>query len=266
MCLILFAWRAHVDFDLVVAANRDEVYARPTAPVAFWQCAPEVLAGRDLEAGGTWMGVTRGGRFAAITNFRDPSNLLAEAPSRGHLVGDYLTGAEQPGEYLHRISAGGERYNGYNLLVGDRSALWYYSNRGADPCPLTDGVYGLSNHRLDTPWPKVEIGKYRLREALDSGQHLQERLLRALADRSQAHDDELPDTGVGVALERVLSPLFIVGERYGTRASTVLTRTPDGAAELVETTFDRAKPRETRRFEIEPPLVSRAADQSADGT
>lgn len=266
MCLIVFAWRARAHLDLVVAANRDEFYARPTAPMAFWQNAPEVLAGRDLEAGGTWMGVTRNGRFAAITNFRDPSNALADGPSRGHLVADYLAGAEQPGEYLHRISASGQCYNGYNLLVGDRCALWYYSNRGADPRPLAAGVYGISNHLLDTPWPKVEIGKRRLQEALGSGEHLIGQLLRALSDHSQASDEALPDTGVGLALERTLSPLFIVGDRYGTRASTVLTMTPDGRAELAETTFDRTRPPKTRRFEIELPLEPRVVDQSAEGT
>jgi len=251
MCLILFAWRSHADFDLVVAANRDEFYARAAAPLAIWHDAPEVLAGRDLEAGGTWMGVTRNGRFAAITNYRDPANVRHGAPSRGHLVGEFLTGSEQPGAYLERIAESGHRYNGYNLLVGDRSDLWYYSNRGGTPRPLPEGVYGLSNHLLDTPWPKVETGKQRLREALElDGGQVQQRLFEVLRDRYHPSDSALPDTGVGLELERTLSPLFIVGEHYGTRASTVLTRAPDGTVELAETTFDRESPRDTRRLSI----------------
>jgi len=243
----------HPEHDLVVAANRDEFYDRPTASMAPWADAPAVLAGRDLEAGGTWMGATRSGRFAAITNFRDPTRVLPEAPSRGHLVSDFLLGAEAPAEYLARIAREGHRFNGYNLLAGDRQSLWYYSNRGVNPRPLTAGVYGLSNHLLDTSWPKVDKGKQQLGEAMVfGGESLRERLLELLSDRVEAPDENLPHTGVGMALERSLSPLFIVGERYGTRASTVLLRAPDGSALMTEATFERARRVRTRHFQFDP--------------
>jgi uncharacterized protein with NRDE domain len=167
MCLILVAWRVHPDYPLVVAANRDEFFARSTAPVAFWKDAPQVLAGRDLEAGGTWMGVTRNGRFAALTNFRDPAQNRKGVPSRGGLVADFLTGDEAPQDYLERIASLGKQCNGYNLLVSDGTELWWSSNIGGAARRLEPGVYGVSNHLLDTPWPKVGAGKTALVTALD---------------------------------------------------------------------------------------------------
>ena len=251
MCLILFAWRARRDYDLVVAANRDEFYARATAPLGFWRDSPGVLAGRDLEAGGTWMGVSRSGRFAAITNYRDPNGIVPGAPSRGQLVCDFLAGRDEPPRYLERLVGDGERYNGFNLLVGDGAELWYYSNRAAEPKSLDAGVYGLSNHVLDSPWPKVERGKRGLEGTLEiSGDALKGCLFALLADREPAEDTELPDTGVGLALERALSPPFIVGERYGTRSSTVLLVERSGAVDVSETTFEHALPSESRRFRL----------------
>ncbi|HEX5725956.1 MAG TPA: NRDE family protein [Longimicrobiaceae bacterium] len=237
MCLILLAHDAHPDYRLVVAANRDEFYGRPAAPAAWWPDAPEVLAGRDLREGGTWLGITRGGRFAAVTNFRDAAPPRPGAPSRGWLVGDFLRGPASPDEYLATLAGRAGEYNGFGLLAGDAGSLHYLSNRGAGPAELAPGVYGLSNHLLDTPWPKVERGKAGLREVLAGpAGEVEARLLELLADRAEADGALLPDTGVGVERERALSALFIATPRYGTRASTVLTVGRDGRVRMVERT------------------------------
>ena len=239
MCLIAFAWKAHPAWPLVVAANRDEFYARPALPAGWWPDAPRLLAGRDLRDGGTWMGVTRDGRFAALTNYRDPGFAQLEgAPSRGALVADFLRGSANAEAYAHAVSAEAARYNGFNLLVGDADGLFYLSNRAEGVRRLEPGVYGLSNHLLDTTWPKVVRAKRSMEDALaqaesdadawDSG------LWEMLGDRVVAADDALPDTGVGTERERVLSAPFITSDVYGTRASTVLTIAADGEVRLVE--------------------------------
>ncbi len=234
MCLILFAWRAHPRYRLVLAANRDEYYARPAEAMAWWDDAP-LLAGRDLEAGGTWLGLARGGRFAALTNVRDPAAFVAGRPSRGQLVPDWLRHAGGVDGYLAALAARGADYNGFNLLAGDREALWYYGNRsGEPPCAVAAGIHGLSNHRLDTPWPKVHRGTEGLARLLDRDAVEPEALLELLADRTAAPDAELPDTGVGLEWERQLSPLFIETERYGTRCSTVLLLEAGGGGLALE--------------------------------
>jgi uncharacterized protein with NRDE domain len=235
MCLILLAYRVRADYPLVLAANRDEFFGRPTSPAGFWKDAPEVLAGRDLRAGGTWMGVTRAGRWAAVTNYRDLPSERGDARSRGHMVSAFLTGDEPPASYIRAVSAVGDEYNGFNLLVGDASEAWYASNRGAAPRPLAPGVYGLSNHLLDTPWRKVVRGKQRMAEALAVAGGLEPGpLLDILAETDPAPEAELPDTGIGIDLERALSSLFIVTPDYGTRASTVLLLDADGAGSFTE--------------------------------
>lgn len=236
MCLILVAWRVHPDYPLVVAANRDEFFARPTAPAAFWQEAPQVLAGRDLDAGGTWMGVTRGGRFAALTNFRDPAQMRSGAPSRGALVADFLIGAEAPQAYLERIAERGRLCNGYNLLVGDDDSLWWASNMGGAARALAPGVYGVSNHLLDTPWPKVGAGKTALSAAIDELPH-EHGLFELLRDASIHPDEELPRTGVPLDWERLLSAAFVNSPTYGTRSSTILIRDSAGRVVFDEQTW-----------------------------
>ncbi|MGI9173780.1 MAG: NRDE family protein, partial [Rhodothermales bacterium] len=228
MCLILFAYRQHASYRLILAANRDEFYGRPTALAAFWEETPDLLAGRDLKSGGTWLGVTRAGRFAAITNYREPDVHLEHAPSRGELVAGFLQSDNAPQAYLDHLAPSADRYNGFNLIVGDAEAMGYFSNREGTVRMLGPGVYGLSNHLLDTPWPKVEQGKKLLEEYLGHDEIDAEALLVALNNPTEAPDERLPDTGVGLAWERVLSPLFIQSPDYGTRASTVLLISHNG--------------------------------------
>ena len=221
MCLIAFAHRAVSGAALVVAANRDELFERPTAAARFWEDHPSVLAGRDLRAGGTWMGVTRSGRFAAITNFRNPRDRRNDAPSRGALVGDFLTGTESPQRYLERLRPRAKDYNGFSVLVATPEAMWFYSNSNDALLPVEPGVHALSNHVLDEPWPKVRKAREGVRALL--GTPLQpEQLFDMLADETTAPDEELPDTGIGLGRERKASAMRIRDPFYGTRCSTVL--------------------------------------------
>ena len=245
MCLILFAYRIHPHYRLLVAANRDEFYARPTAPMAFWEEAPDLLAGRDLAAGGTWLGITRQGRFAAITNYRDPCNVRPDAPSRGALVSGYLQGQEPARDYLNRLIPKARDYNGFNLLLGDAEGLCYYSNQDGAPRILSPGLYGLSNHLLDTPWPKVERGRRQLGALLErQADPSPADLLQLLADRTPVPDEALPRTGVSLAWERTLSPMFIASPNYGTRSSTVLQLAAGGAVYVAEKTWVSGEIRE----------------------
>jgi uncharacterized protein with NRDE domain len=223
MCLILFAHKTHPDYPLVLAANRDEAYARPTARAAFWQDQPGIFAGRDLEQGGTWFGLTRSGRVAAVTNFRDGNGGSTAPLSRGALVSGFLAGEDHPNRYLERVSRRKDEYRGFILIVGSLDALYWYSNRGPEPERIPPGVHGLSNHLLNAPWPKIQRSKRAMEALLGAGETgLVTGLFEILADRSEAADHELPDTGVGLQRERELSANFIGGERYGTRASTVV--------------------------------------------
>jgi len=251
MCLILFAWKVHKNFPLILIANRDEFYERPTAPAAFWDGAPGLLAGRDLQEGGTWLGITRRGKLAALTNYRDPASLKSNAPSRGHLVSDYLRGRQTPENYLTRIKPKSGQYNGFNLLIGDVSELFCFSNRNG-LYTVSAGIHGMSNHLLDTPWPKVERGKRALNELIGRKRNPSpEALLALLADRSRPPDEQLPITGVGLEWERVLSPLFIESRGYGTRSSTVLTIDRAGRVTFVERVFNGgADPWMTSRFDF----------------
>jgi len=239
MCLILLAYRYHPEYPLVLAANRDEYYDRPTAPARFWEDAPHLLAGRDLREGGTWLGVTRSGRFAAVTNYRDPGSVKSDAASRGRLVLDFLLEEGDPEDYLNRLTRTANRYSGFNLILGDSRALCWYSNHGGDSRVLGPGLYGLSNHLLDTPWPKVAEGKKALSNLLSRQRHLApEALFAILSDRTRPTDGELPDTGVGLEWERVLSPRFITSPVYGTRSSTVLLVDARDRVTFMERTFN----------------------------
>lgn len=236
MCLILLAHQVHPDYPLAVCANRDEFYARPTAAADFWTDAPHILAGRDLQAGGTWLGVTRGGRFAAVTNYRDPGAPEGRC-SRGELTRAFLAGEASPEAFLQALEP--EAYGGFNLFLGNREGLYYYSNRQRTIRSLAPGIYGLSNHLLETPWPKLVAAKERFATAL--GQLPDpEPQFTLLADERRWPDERLPDTGVPLEWERILSAVFVRSPGYGTRASTVLTVARDGAVRLQERSFDAA--------------------------
>lgn len=256
MCLILFAWRAHEAFPLILAANRDEFYERPAAPADFWEESPDLLAGRDLKSGGTWLGVTRQGRVAAITNYRDPASLKPGAPSRGEVVSGFLRGREGSEAYLDGLAPVAGRYNGFSLLLGDLSGLFVYSNRGAR-LAVEPGVHGISNHLIDSPWPKVVRGKAALAGLLGEAEGPSpEVLLDLLADRSRPPDRELPDTGVGLEWERILSSLFIESPSYGTRCSTAMIVGKTGEATFVERLFQGGTPWMTSRFNFRIPMRS----------
>ncbi|HEX4327662.1 MAG TPA: NRDE family protein [Burkholderiales bacterium] len=240
MCLIACAWKAHPRYRLVVAANRDEHHSRPTAPAVFWEDASQLFAGRDLKDRGTWMGVTTQGRFAALTNYRDPTEFKAGAPTRGALVSNFLRESTRPIDYAESLGAIQYMYNGFNLLVGDADALWYVGNRAGAPREVPPGVHGLSNALLDTPWPKAVGLEGALAAALESAPDataLTDTLFAALAERSPAADTQLPDTGIGLTRERELSPRMIVAPLYGTRSATVLLIDQAGNIEFAERSF-----------------------------
>jgi len=230
MCLVALAIDASHRFPLVVAANRDEFYARPTARLAWWSpgaSAPDILGGRDLEAGGTWLGLTTGGRVALVTNVREPGRNDAAAPSRGEIVPLWLRGDLPTDRFWARIALTG--YRGFNLVAADfaRGECFWASNRAPHPLRIERGVYGLSNAMLDAPWPKVRALKARVQAALGtaaSPQALSSILLDALGDRRVTPDADLPATGIALDLERALSAAFIrtPDQSYGTRSSTVI--------------------------------------------
>lgn len=238
MCLILLAVHAHAQFPLIVAANRDETYSRPTAHASFWEDHPRVCGGRDLEQGGTWLGITRNGRFAALTNYRQGGHRAGTARSRGELTKDYLIGVESPEQYLECVKARAGDYHGFSLILGDLESYWFYSNRGGGTHKITPGVHGLSNHLLDEPWPKVSRGIDGVTALLPRPEsELIPGLYALLEDRATAADDFLPATGVGVDRERALSASFLAGETYGTRASTALLVGSDAQAVFCERSF-----------------------------
>lgn len=240
MCLIVFALNVHPNYRLILAANRDEFYERPTAPAAYWNDDPEILAGRDMVRSGTWLGVTKAGRFAAVTNHRDPTAPVG-VKSRGELTTDFLKGNEKPEDYLLRVEDHKNDYSGFNLLVGDfadgESDLFYLSNRSPRPRALMRGIYGLSNALLDDPWPKVSRAKTEFEKSLREEDVSATALISILADQTLADDEDLPNTGIGIERERALSSSFIKTVEYGTRSSTILTIDRAGSLEFTEETY-----------------------------
>ncbi len=241
MCLILFAHQVHPDYPLVLAANRDETYGRPTAAAAFWTDDARIYGGRDLVQGGTWLGVSTNGAVGAVTNYRAGDAIKTSSRSRGELVANYLRGTQQPAEYLEHVYADAGQYNGFNLIAGNVRELHYLSNRGDAPAKIPPGVHGLSNHLLNTDWPKVRRGKETLATLLVvTSQALIDGLFGLLAERTIAPDDILPATGVGIARERILSPAFIASSGYGTRSSTVILVDNQGEVTIIERSFGAA--------------------------
>lgn len=233
MCLIVLGWKTRPDCPLLVIANRDEFHRRATASLAFWPDTPEVLAGRDLESGGTWMGVTRSGRFAALTNYRDPSVQRLDARSRGLLVSGFLTSAACAAEYGEAVRAEAHHYNGFNLLICDANTLFWIGHQGrgtAQAHELEPGIHALSNHLPGTPWPKLVRARDGFERALGTLPDWRESFrtgFAVLADERSVDDADLPDTGVGIEWERRLSSVFISGEDYGTRSGSILQITRD---------------------------------------
>jgi uncharacterized protein with NRDE domain len=239
MCLILLALQQHPSYKLILAANRDEYYDRPSAPPAFWNEAPGLLAGRDLRSGGTWLGITKKGRLAAITNYRDPASTKKNAPSRGWLVRDFLLGNDGTEEYLIKVRQEAKKYNGFNLVAGVRDELYWYSNRTGEIAKLSRGLHGISNRLLDTPWPKVIRGTQGLSQILRKDSEISaEILFDLLHDRTQAPEEILPNTGVGIEWERILSPIFIVSPTYGTRSSTLIFIDEKDLVTFIDRTFN----------------------------
>lgn len=240
MCLALLALDAHREFAVVIAANRDEHHARAAAPASWWD--EGWLAGRDLSAGGTWLAVTRKGRYALLTNIREPDRRDPNAPSRGSLVTRVIADVAAPLASLASILANGAAYNGFNLIAGDRTSSCWISNRASGARPLTPGIHGISNAALDTPWPKVLRSKAALGAWCEGPADDIETLFALLADRTRAPDELLPATGVPLDWERRLSSPFIIGEDvgYGTRCSTIALLGRDGRARFIERSFDPA--------------------------
>jgi uncharacterized protein with NRDE domain len=237
MCLIIFANNVHPKYKLIFAANRDEFYNRPSEQADFWEYQPDLLAGKDLQAGGTWLGITKQGRFAAITNFRDLKNHRNDATSRGKLTLDFLTSNVSPEEYYNKLNPTLNEFNGFNLLLGDVDQLYYFSSKTDSLKKLDKGIHGISNAILDTPWPKIERSKRHLESLIQQEDINAWEVIAILKDTSIAKDEELPDTGVGLDLERMLSPVFIKSEKYGTRCSSVVMVDKENNVKFVEKFF-----------------------------
>jgi uncharacterized protein with NRDE domain len=237
MCLIFLSLKNHPAYKLVIAANRDEFYNRKTAPVRFWEDQPNIIGGRDLEAEGSWMAMNTTGKIALVTNYRDPAHINPKAPSRGKLVSDFLSNDLSPEAYLRELEPHAKEYNGFNLLVGQVDEWWYLSNYKTGIQKLESGIYGLSNHLLETPWPKVTRGM-KIFPKLVEYESLPEEFFKMLSNEQQAEDQMLPDTGIGVERERALSPMFIKTRGYGTRCSTVLMIDNENHVQYYERTYN----------------------------
>lgn len=252
MCLIIFQKGHHPDYKLIMAANRDEFYGRPTEKAHFWDDHPYILAGRDLRGMGTWLGITKQGRVAALTNIREPEEDATDKKTRGDLVKDFLTGDMAPDIYLENLKKDIDQYAGFNLLVGAPDNMYYMNNRQAVVEKVAQGIHGLSNHFLNTPWPKVVNGKDMFREGVEDEKQVHPGRLFDILAHSEEVEEDLPDTGVGFDLEKKLSPLFIRTDHYGTRSSTVLLIDKQNQVTFAERTHEQGKMihEETFTFEI----------------
>lgn len=254
MCLLLFGVKACPSFPFILAANRDEFYQRPTATMNFWPENPCILAGKDLECGGTWFGINTQGRFAALTNYRDPRTLKTGAPSRGDIIVKFLESKDSTPDFLNILKSESDRYNGFNLLAGDCHTQYWFSNQTQAITAVPPGIYGISNHLMNTPWPKVSTGKRSLAKAIDAETLDAKTLFKLLSDSATPADELLPDTGVGLEWERLLSPLFIKSPTYGTRSSIAMGITSQGKIQVTERTYfpDKKAPHQDHYFSFFP--------------
>lgn len=255
MCLILFAYDTIPEYRLILAANRDEFYSRKTASMHYWNDRPAILAGRDIEAGGTWFGIHESGTFAALTNYRDPASMKTGAPSRGHIIPGILDSEKPVKESLEDLKSDCSGFNGFNLLAWDRENLYWFSSVTRDLRTIEPGIHGLSNHLLNTEWPKVQKGRSELGRAIgQDGRIRRERIFDLLKDTTRFGDEHLPDTGVGPECERILSPIFITSDTYGTRSSTLLMVDNTGRMDVTERSYetDNTNPFTENRFQVSP--------------
>lgn len=249
MCLTVFSYKSHPVYKLIIAANRDEFYVRKTEAARFWNQHPDLLAGQDLEQGGTWFGITKQGKFSFITNYRDPKSFRKEAPSRGILVSDYLLGSESPMDYM-KSKQSKKDYNGYNLVVGNLTEALYFSNMQDEIQKLRPGFYGLSNAFLDTPWPKIKKAKDSIAAIISKNIIDPEELFAALLNEEKAGDNELPSTGIPYEIEKLVSSIFIKSKKYGTVSTTLVLVDNDNRAQFFERTYNPMKENKTEKFEF----------------
>lgn len=251
MCLVTLNTQDHPQYKLIIAANRDEFYERPTEQATFWQDYPFILGGRDLQQMGTWLGITKSGRIAFLTNFRNPSTEKADKKSRGHIVKEFLTGTDEPVAFLEQLRIHKEEYNGFNFIAGNVDSLYHYGNNELNITPLSAGTHSISNGTLEAKWPKTMKAKKVLQEYVASTEQVAvESLFQQLNDRELAEDTVLPKTGVPLDLERNLSSIFIEIPNYGTRVSTVILVTWNNEVTFVERTFQQGQYKNERRFDF----------------
>ncbi|MGB0467277.1 MAG: NRDE family protein [Pontibacterium sp.] len=259
MCLITFAYRSHPVYSLILLANRDEFYQRPTQAMMFWQDQPDILAGRDLEQGGTWLGLNRNGQFATVTNFRDGRQPPSGLKSRGNLTARFLSNKLTADAYLQELMPDQANFNAFNLLLGDEQGLYYCSNQGATPQSLCPGVYGLSNALLDSPWPKLLQVREGLQTLIDSKWINTDSLLALMHNPEQAADNLLPDTGISYNWEKRLSACFIRSPDYGTRATTLILQKYGGETYICEQSFDAQGTGEKAEYQLMLPAIGSTA-------
>ncbi|RPI71328.1 MAG: NRDE family protein [Ignavibacteriales bacterium] len=250
MCLIVFAYSHHPEYKLIFGANRDEFFERPSSPAHFWKDEP-VLAGKDLKEGGTWCGITKTGRFAAITNYRNIKAIKKDAVSRGKIVTDFLTGTSSPELYSKGLTDSANQYNGYSLVFGNLSGLYFFSNQTKKIEKIESGIHGLSNHLIDTPWFNVKRGKELLEQVINNGDNLTDNLLKILSDNTASTEDELPETGLDKETERKISSIFVDLPDYGTRSSTIILIDKNNNVTFIEKSLDINKEWITNKFEFE---------------
>lgn len=250
MCLTVFAYKVYPEYPLIFATNRDEFYDRPASKATFWYDIPTVLAGRDLQASGTWMGITRNHRFASITNYRDMNNIIDDAPSRGNIVVDYLSSDIYAQDYMNILKKKAGLYNGYNLIAGQVDDLWYYSNQKDEPVKIVPGFHSLSNAFLNTSWPKTRTALSDFKTVINNNSTDDSLLFQLLQNQKRYPVEQLPSTGLSIDIERIVSSIFITSDEYGTRCSTVIYANPNTQTEFIEKTYKKgtAEVEETVRY------------------